>query len=110
MMPDELRVLEPLCSRTTQNVAKIPSRVQTDSEKKDDKNIWLRNLSDFAPDLRLRGLRASKGGCDFARWFSIIPPDVMVDKDFTCDEGILRKDFFISSGMLDKYLGFSAVV
>jgi len=84
MMPDELKLL--FCSCSSQNVTKIWSRQLTDFENREDENIWQRNLADFVPDLRLRGLRASKGECDFARWFSVIPPDVTVDKDFICDQ------------------------
>jgi len=72
-------------------------------------SMWLqKNLSDFVPDLRLRGLRASNGHRDFARWFKAIPPDVVIDKDFRCDTGIFRKDMFSDSEMLDRYLGLES--
>jgi len=71
-------------------------------------SIWLENLSDSVPDLRLRGLRASGGHRDFARWFKAIPPDVAIDKDFRCDCGIFKKDMFSNLEMLDRYLGLDS--
>jgi len=111
-IPNTFRLLKQFSPRTEPNTVNVLSRKMPDLENKEDENIsrWLRNLSDFAPDFRLRGLRASRGKCDFARWFSAIPPDVVVDEDFRCDKGILKKDSFLCVGELDRYLGVSEVI
>merc|ERR1719192_1253051 len=69
-----------------------------------------KNLSDLVPELRLRGVKARGGTRDFARWFATIPPNVLVDVDFKCDRGILKKDYFRTAEMLDKYLGLPRIV
>jgi len=69
-----------------------------------------RKLSELVPGLRLRGLKASGGKRDFARWFETVPPDVLIDVDFRCDSGVLKKDFFRTAEMLDRYLGLPKIV
>jgi len=67
-------------------------------------------LSSLQPNLRLRGITAS-GGSSFARWFDVIPPNIQVDEDFTCDRHTkLKKDRFLRTEELDKYLSVSEIV
>jgi len=64
-------------------------------------------LSAYYPNLRFPGVAAS-GGSSFAKWFQVIPPDVHIDKNFTCDRGTtLRKDNFLDGRTFYKYLNLS---
>jgi len=69
-----------------------------------------KKLSDYLPNLRIRGLSAAGGHRDFASWFASLPPDVKIDTNFQCDTGVLRKDTFRDMNVLDKYLGISEVL
>jgi len=112
-IPDTFRLFKQLSSLAEKKVFQVLSTQIPELENKEDENIpsmWLRNLSDFSSDLRLRGLRASRGGCNFARCFSAIPPGVMDNENFRWDQGILKKDSFTSVAKLDKYLGVSQLI
>lgn len=110
-MPAKLLQLKPVLPRVLKvsddQYQKSEGELSVSVDKKEEKisSGFDLNLSDIFPDLRLRGLKASAGKRDFASWFTAIPPDVKVDSDFRCDKGILRKDAFCCSSMLDKYLG-----
>jgi len=110
-MPIKFKQLEPLCPQPLLKVSddqteKTAGVVSGSWEKRDEVSPTSEiNLSDIFPDLRIRGLQASAGKRDFASWFTAIPPDVKVDRDFKCDKGILKKDLFCDSDMLDTYLG-----
>jgi len=67
-------------------------------------------LSDVFPNLRLSGLKVCGGSFDSARWFKIIPPNVIVDANFRCDNGVLRKDTFQNPEMFHTYLGLSRTI
>jgi len=106
MIPEEiLKILKPL-QLSKKRVQTKP--VKTSSQRKLIERT--RKLSDLVPELRLRGLKASGGKLDFARWFETVPPDVLIDVDFRCDSGVLKKDFFRTAEMLDRYLGLPKIV
>jgi len=63
-----------------------------------------RVLSEHYPNLRFPGVTAS-GGSSFATWFTVVPPNVRVDKNFACDRGTtLRKDRFVDMETFYRYL------
>jgi len=65
-----------------------------------------KKLSEIYPKLRLPGLNHH----DFARSFETIPPNVVVDMNFKCENGIFKKDVFQNPDLLDRYLGLSRVI
>jgi len=106
MMPEEtvklLRPLEILKDNILCQTVKSSAHIKPIEEAK--------KLSELVPELRLRGVKARGGSRDFARWFETVPPNVLVDVDFKCDRGILRKDHFRTADMLDRYLGLPRIV
>jgi len=106
MIPeDTVRILKPLqLSKEGPRIKSVKPRIQRRF------SVRRRKLSELVPDRRLRGLKASGGKRDFARWFQTLPPNVLVDVDFRCDRGVLKRDFFRTGDMLDKYLGLTRVV
>jgi len=67
-------------------------------------------LSCLLPDLRFRGI-AAKGGSSFAKWFDALPPNIRIDRDFTCDKKTkLRKDKFKNAHELNVYLSLSEIL
>jgi len=106
MMPeDTLMILKPLqLSKERSKIQSVKHRTQRRFSAK------TRKLSELVPDRRLRGLKASGGKRDFARWFQTLPPNVLVDVDFRCDRGVFKRDFFRTGDMLDRYLGLTRVV
>jgi len=102
---DTLRILKPLQLKK--------KRISIKSAKPSTQrriSARTRKLSELVPDRRLRGLRASGGKRDFARWFQFLPPNISVDVDFKCDRGTFKRDFFRNEDMLDRYLGLTRVV
>jgi len=106
MIPeDTLKILKPLqLSKEGSRFKSVKPRTQRRFSAR------TRKLSELVPDRRLRGLKASGGKRDFARWFQTLPPNVLVDVDFSCDRGIFKRDFFRTGDMLDRYLGLTKVV
>merc|ERR1719419_1173004 len=105
---DTLRTLKPL-QLVNQRVKRISANSRSLWGVKQTSS-FSGKLSELYTDLQLPGLKVRGHNRDFARWFATIPPDVVVDVNFKCDNGIWKKDNFQDLRQLDSYLGLTRMV
>jgi len=91
-------------TQNSNSISSTASLVLCENSSCSSQELSKRVLSAHYPNLILPGVTAS-GGSSFATWFKVLPPDITVDENFSCDRGTtLRKDRFVNMETFYRYL------